>query len=118
MTCIIGLVKGKMWKSSKAIGVGLLAAVVLTSGVLGCAGEVSRQVSTQDTEPFITDRVVTIRIVMTEEDWTSCQVNAMAKEYVRADFWFDGELVPDVAVRPKGNSSLRQVARTESPGSA
>jgi hypothetical protein len=35
------------------------------------------------------------------------QQNAGAEEYARADLWYDGRLIPAVAVRPKGNSSLR-----------
>ena len=100
-----------MWKSIKVIFVQLLVISVLTTGAVGCAS----QVPSGGLDPFITDRVVEVRIVMEEEDWTSCQVNAMAEEYVQADFWFDGELVPDVAVRPKGNSSLLFVAASGSP---
>jgi len=60
--------------------------------------------------PFVFDRVVEIRIVMNEDDWQELKTNATAKQYVRADFWFDGEPYPNVAVRPKGNSSLRHAA--------
>jgi len=102
---------GRIGKSIKVIFVQLLVISVLTTGAAGCAS----QVPSEGLNPFITDRVVEVRIVMKEEDWTSCQVNAMAEEYVLADFWFDGELVPDVAVRPKGNSSLLFVAASGSP---
>jgi spore coat protein CotH len=60
--------------------------------------------------PFVSDRVVEIRIVMDEDDLQELKTNAMAKQYIRADFWFDGEPYPNVAVRPKGNSSLRHAA--------
>ena len=92
----------------------LTVGMVVPSGA-SCVGWASGQVSTSDPEPFITDRVVTVRIVMSEEDWTTCQLNAQAEQYVRADFWFDGELVPDVAIRPKGNSSLRSAISSGSP---
>jgi len=75
----------------------------------------SGQTLSNNLEPFITDRVVTLRIVTTEEDWASCQANVLAEEYIKADFWFDGELVPDVAIRPKGNSSLRSAADSGTP---
>ena len=100
-----------MWRSIKVIFVQLSVISVLATGAAGCAS----QVPSEGLDPFIADRVVEVRIVMEEEDWTSCQVNATAEEYVRADFWFDGELVPDVAVRPKGNSSLLFVAASGSP---
>ncbi len=61
-------------------------------------------------EPFIPDRVVTVRIVMDEKDWQWLRSAARSEQYVRADFWFDGYQYPNVAVRPKGNSSLMSVA--------
>jgi spore coat protein CotH len=96
-----------MWKSNRVVQPGLLITVAIAAGLSGCGiGE--------SFDAFITDRVVAVRIVMSEDDWTASQQNALAEEYVRADFWFDGELVPDVAVRPKGNSSLRQAANSGS----
>lgn len=104
-----------MWENIKAVFTGLLAIIVLATGGAGCTGQVSGQVPSEAENPFITDRVVTVRIVMKETDWTACQKNPLAEQYVPADFWFEGELVPDVAVRPKGNSSLRQAASSRSP---
>lgn len=66
-------------------------------------------------EPFLPDRVVTVRIVMAEKDWQWILANARTEQYVRADFWFDGYKYPNVAVRPKGNSSLMSVADSGSP---
>jgi spore coat protein CotH len=65
-------------------------------------------------EPFIPDRVVTVRIVMDEKDWQWLRSAARSEQYVRADFWFDGYQYPNVAVRPKGNSSLMSVASSGS----
>ena len=101
------MTKGRMWKNSKVLLAGLLVTTVLAVGGVGCQSQVSR-------EPFIPEDVATVRIVMTEEDWTTCQKNADAEEYIKANFWYDDELVPDVAVRPKGNSSLRSAIRSES----
>ena len=95
-----------MWESSRIVSAGLMVIMVRAAGAVGCDGRVSGGISARNLDAFITDRVVTVRVVMTEDDWTACQQNALAEEYVRADFWFDGELVPNVAVRPKGNSSL------------
>jgi hypothetical protein len=61
-------------------------------------------------DPFIQDRVIPVKIVMAEKDWQWLLANPMAEQYVRADFWFDGRKYPNVAVRPKGNSSLMSVA--------
>jgi spore coat protein CotH len=75
----------------------------------GC-GQLSAQADSEDSAPFYTDRVVTVRLVMDEDDWEYMQQNARAEEYAKADFWYDGELIADVAVRPKGNSSLMSAA--------
>jgi spore coat protein CotH len=66
-------------------------------------------------EPFIKNRVVTVRLVMPEKNWKEILSNPMAKQYVRAEFWFDGKRYPNVAVRTKGNSSLMSVARSGTP---
>jgi hypothetical protein len=95
--------------------IALLAAVVLAAGLSGCSSRSSETPSARKPDAFITDRVVTVRIVMKEEYWTACRQNALAEQYLRADFWFDGELVSDVGVRPKGNSSLREAVHLGSP---
>ncbi|MFH0915182.1 MAG: CotH kinase family protein [bacterium] len=59
---------------------------------------------------FPDDRVQTVRVLMEAADWESLQKNALAEEYYQADIWIDDELLQDVAIRAKGNSSLRQVA--------
>jgi len=97
-----------MWKSSKVIFSGLLVLMLLSVSMVGCSGQISTRVPSKKLDAFITDRVVDVRIVMKEGDWAFCQRNALAEQYVQADFWYDGELVPDVAIRPKGNSSLRE----------
>ncbi|MBW1766506.1 MAG: hypothetical protein JRJ65_05575, partial [Deltaproteobacteria bacterium] len=89
------------WKRRKTVEVKLLAVFVLAIGLLGCKTS-SKETSPEDLDAFITDRVVKIHIVMKEEDWIACQKNALTEQYVRADFWFDGELIPDIGVRPKG----------------
>ena len=63
---------------------------------------------------FPDDRVQTVRIVMKDKDWEALKASAVQEQYYRADIWIDGERVPDVAVRPKGNSSLRQVVMSRS----
>jgi len=83
----------------------LLAGLLLITGLAGC-GQISTQAEDEDSAPFYDDRVVTVRLVMDEDDWEYMQQNARAEEYAMADLWYDGELIPNVAVRPKGNSSL------------
>ena len=90
-------------------------AIALAVIALGCDIQSPPPVSSKNQSAFVTDRVVEVRIVMKERDWDSCWLDARAERYVPADFWFDGELVPGVAVRPKGSSSLLSVCEIGSP---
>jgi spore coat protein CotH len=90
----------------------LLAGVMLIVSLAGCDSQASGQEEGSNSKPFYSDSVATVRIVMSEKDWEATRKNPVYENYVRADFWFDDELVPDVAVRPKGNSSLMSVARS------
>jgi len=102
------MTKRQIWETSRLVtGVLLAITVLLTSGA-GCTVQVSGRVPAEDSNPFFSDRIATVRIVMSEEDWESLRANAYAKDYYKADFWFDNELVPDVAVRTKGNASLME----------
>ena len=102
----------EIWKENRLACLGVMALIVVSIGLMAYLGVTSGQVSSDDLEPFITDRVVEVQIIMSEEDWESCRLDALEEQYVQADFWFDGELIPDVAVRPKGNSSLNSVYRS------
>lgn len=100
----------------KASEVQRFTAIVLAVLLLLLTGAlaVANQSIEQDTGPFQHDRVIDVRIVMPDTDWKYMREHPLLEQYVRADFWCDGVLTPDVAVRPKGNSSLKLVARTGS----
>ncbi len=102
------------WLGSSIVLI-LLLIMVLTAGGTGCSYEAREETGAEDNRPFYPGRVVAVRIVATEEDWEYLQRNALEERYVKADLWYDGELIPDVAVRPKGNSSLMTTARSGSP---
>jgi hypothetical protein len=104
-----------MWEKSKSILAAILLVIVIAASVSGCGVSPARSSGNPNVDPFITDRVATVRIVMKDKDWESFRANAFTKDYVKADFWFDDELVPDVAVRAKGNASLGQTVGWNSP---
>jgi spore coat protein CotH len=86
----------------------ILALVILAPFISGCAVSPDAYSGDPEVDPFYTDRVATVRIVMPEADWQDLMANAFSKEYYKADFWFDDELVPDVGIRTKGNASLQE----------
>jgi hypothetical protein len=60
--------------------------------------------------PWIEDRVVPVEITLEPADWQAIIDDPLAEEYVPGALTFDGVTVANIAVRPKGNSSLKSVA--------
>jgi spore coat protein CotH len=85
-----------------------------SAGSSGAAVWTSDALADRYDDLFPDDRVVTVRILMEAADWEAMRGNVRAKEYYRADIWFDDELVKDVAVRTKGSSSLMQASSSDS----
>jgi len=103
-----------MWKKSKTVFFTLLLLVILAPCLAGCTVSPDAYSGDIKVDPFYPDRVATVRISLPEDDWQSLMANAYAKTYYKADFWFDDELVPDVAIRTKGNASLQETVRWNS----
>jgi len=112
---IIVMSKRQIWKRGGLVFGGLLAIILLAAMLPGCAVSPAAKSGDKNINPFFTDRIATVRIVMSEKDRESLKANAYAKDYYKADFWFDDELVPDVAVRTKGNASLMETVHWNSP---
>lgn len=60
------------------------------------------------------ERVISVEIIAEESDWRWMLDNAIEEEYIKADVVVNGALFENVGVRPKGNSTLTQVANSES----
>ncbi|MCG8549551.1 MAG: CotH kinase family protein, partial [Desulfobacterales bacterium] len=71
-------------------------------------------VSKVDEVVFPHDEVVDVFIDIDEEDYNYMLDNAMAEEIVMADITYNGYSFSNVGIRPKGNSSLSSVAKSES----
>lgn len=59
-------------------------------------------------------QVLDIEIELSEEDWTDILSNPVAEEYKPCNVTVNGNVYTDVAIRTKGNTSLSQVASTDS----
>lgn len=59
---------------------------------------------------FDKNAVSTIDIQMDPEEWQNMLDNALQEEYVKCDVVINGETIYNVGIRPKGNTSLMQVA--------
>ena len=60
---------------------------------------------------FDTNEVISVNIKMDEDEWNEMLKNAMAEEYYSCDVEICGTTFKNVAIRPKGNTSLSSVAR-------
>lgn len=58
--------------------------------------------------------VISIDILADETDWQTMLDNATAEEFIMADVVVNGTTFHNVGIRPKGNSSLSQVASSDS----
>jgi spore coat protein CotH len=91
-----------------------LLIIITVPPLSGCKVSPSAYSGDPSVDPFYTDRVATVRIVLPEDDWKALMANAYSKDYYKADFWFDDELVPDVGFRTKGNASLQETVHWNS----
>jgi spore coat protein CotH len=65
------------------------------------------------TKIFGTD-IISIEIMVNEADWQKMLDNAINEQYIVADVVVNGTKFQKVGIRPKGNSSLMQVAGSDS----
>ena len=59
---------------------------------------------------FNTDEIMQIDIRMDEDEWSKMLSNAISEEYYVCDVVINGKKVKNVAIRPKGNTSLSAIA--------
>ena len=53
-----------------------------------------------------------INIIISELNWDYLTSHAVDEQYVRCDAEIDGELIKNIAIRPKGNSSLSAISNS------
>ena len=61
-------------------------------------------------ELFNTDEIISIDILMDEEEWETMLSNALSEEYYECDVVVNGVTFKNVGIRPKGNTSLSSIA--------
>ena len=63
-----------------------------------------------ETKLFDTSEVIELNIIMDESEWETMLDNAMSEEYYVCNVVINGKRVNNVAIRPKGNTSLSAIA--------
>jgi spore coat protein CotH len=66
-----------------------------------------------DTIIFPHDEVIDVNIEIDEDVYQDMLTNASEEEMVMADITYNGYTFSEIGIRPKGNSSLKQVANSE-----
>ena len=94
----------------------MAAAVILCFLTIGYSGKLSAMLGgtgvkmEYETKLFNTDEVMQVDIQMDEDSWNQMLAGAMSEEYYVCDVVINGLRVNNVAIRPKGNTSLSAIA--------
>ena len=93
----------------------MVCALLFTSFLLVYPKEVSNASSAQySTLLFDNTKVSDIKINISDDDWQDMLSNPLKEEYHKADITINGETFYNVGIRTKGNTSLSQVASSDS----
>lgn len=59
---------------------------------------------------FDKDKIMTVNIIMDDDQWEDMLANAISENYYSCDIQINGTTYKNVGIRPKGNTSLSQIA--------
>lgn len=106
----------KKWIDAVAVAgivFALLLSVTLTYFPQVFALEAKGITMQYETELFDREKIMTVDILMDDADWEDMLENAVQEEYYRCDVVINGKTYYNVGIRPKGNTSLTQVANDD-----
>lgn len=86
-----------------------ILAVIFSGKLLEQAGGKGVKVE-YETKLFDTDQIIIIDILMDDDTWNDMLSNAMTEQYYSCDVVINGTKFHNVAIRPKGNTSLSSIA--------
>lgn len=86
-----------------------LFAVAFLNEIITAAGDTGVSME-YETKLFDTQSIMSVNIIMDEENWNDMLENAMSEEYYKCDVEINGKMFYQVAIRPKGNTSLSSIA--------
>lgn len=99
-----------------AVAVTLAFLVSVAFVVIGNIQKIDASIVTEaeySAKLFGTD-IISVEILADEKDWKEMLENAISEQYIMADVIVNGTKFTNVGIRPKGNSSLTQVANSDS----
>ena len=116
-------------KALRKFGIGLVALAITLTGCNSAEANsvnkdttITSEVSSKETSTdceytdklFDTSYVHTINIEIADEDWQDLVTNPLDETYYSCNITIDGETYKNIGLRTKGNSSLTQVANSDS----
>lgn len=92
---------------------------LIVSIFLVVMGNIQKEDKDTRTEPLYASKlfgtdIISVEIIADEDEWQKMLENAMNEEFIMADVIVNGTKFEKVGIRPKGNSSLSQVAQSDS----
>ena len=102
--------------ASKIIIALVAVAVVLCFLAIACSEKLTEVLGgtgvtmEYESKLFDTDEIISIDIQMDSDDWEKMLSNALSEEYYVCDVVINGKKIKNVAIRPKGNTSLSAIA--------
>ncbi len=100
--------------------ISLIIFAVIFTGLLAAVPKVTGNDEAAVSKPdyaggvFDKNKITTIDIQVDEDDWQNMLDNATKEEYISCNLTINGQAVSTVGIRPKGNSSLKTVASSDS----
>ena len=86
-----------------------ILAVLFSDKLVTVAGGTGVNVE-YESKLFDTSEIISVDILMDDETWNEMLTNAMSEQYYTCDVVINGEKFYNVAIRPKGNTSLSAIA--------
>lgn len=101
-------------KSTEVLAVVLMLVMLAVTCLMPHFAQASGGVEQQYESALFGTDLITVDIQMDEDDWQDMLDNALSETYYAADVTINGKTFTNVGIRPKGNTSLSQVASSDS----
>ncbi len=101
-------------KSTEVLAIVLVLVMLVVSCLMPCFAEAAGGMEQQYESTLFGTNLITVDIQMDADDWQDMLDNALSETYYAADVTIDGQTFENVGIRPKGNTSLTQVASSDS----
>lgn len=101
-------------KSTEVLAIVLVLVMLVVSCLMPCFAEAAGGIEQQYESALFGTDLITVDIQMDADDWQDMLDNALSETYYAADVTINGQTFENVGIRPKGNTSLTQVASSDS----